>query len=167
VRTSKPNNNNREEKDQHTQQFNNEEENIFAPPENINEYKFNNKPVNTFPLSRVRVDTSLSTVICLLNVPHKDNSISKLDEHFNKFGTIVNIEVLQNEKKSKIKFSSHREAHNALKSPEAIFGNRFIKVLWNEQVDSSQVSLVNAEEKKLEEERKAEEEKKERRTKKS
>jgi hypothetical protein len=165
VRTSKPNNNNnnnnREEKDQHTQQFNkdSEEENIFAPPENINEYKFNNKPVNTFPLSRVRVDTSHSTVICLLNVPHKDNSISKLDEHFNKFGTIVNIEVLQNEKKAKIKYSSHRDAHNALKSPEAVFGNRFIKVLWNEQVDS-QVSLVNAEERKLEEERKAEEEKK-------
>jgi RNA-binding protein 26 len=133
-------------------------ENIFAPPENINEYK--PKSVNTFPLSRVRVDTSLSTVICLLGVPHKDNSISKLDEHFNKFGTIVNIEVIQNEKKAKIKFSSHREAHNALKSPEAVFGNRFIKVLWNEQVDSSQVSLVNLEEKKLEEERKAEEEKK-------
>jgi hypothetical protein len=159
VRTSKLN---RDEKDQHTKQSNKDgsDENIFAPPENINEYKFNNKPVNTFPLSRVRVDTSLSTVICLLNVPHKDNSISKLDEHFNKFGTIVNIEVLQNEKKAKIKFSSHRDAHTALKSPEAVFGNRFIKVLWNEQVDSSQVSLVNLEEKKLEEERKAEEEKK-------
>jgi len=157
VRTSKSN---KEEKDLHIQLNNdNETENNFAPPENINEYKFNNKPVNTFPLSRVRVDTSFSTVICLLNVPHKDNSISKLDEHFNKFGPIVNIEVLQNEKKAKIKFSSHRDAHSALKSPEAVFGNRFIKVLWNEQVDSH-VSLVNAEEKKLEEERKAEEEKK-------
>jgi RNA-binding protein 26 len=157
IRTSKPN---RDHNDHSNTQLNKESEieNIFAPPENINEYK--PKSVSTFPLSRVRVDTSLSTVICLLNVPHKDNSISKLDEHFNKFGTIVNIEVIQNEKKAKIKFSSHREAHNALKSPEAVFGNRFIKVLWNEQVDSSQVSLVNLEEKKLEEERKAEEEKK-------
>jgi hypothetical protein len=66
----------------------------------------------------VRPDTSGSTVLCLLNVPHNLNSIGKIDEHFSKFGPIVNIEILQNEKKSRIRFSAHRDALAAYKSPD-------------------------------------------------
>jgi hypothetical protein len=65
-----------------------------------------------------RPDTSESTLLCVLNIPRDLNTIGKIDEHFSKFGPIVNIEILQNEKKARVKFSSHRDAVAAMKSPE-------------------------------------------------
>jgi hypothetical protein len=73
-----------------------------------------------------------STLLCILNIPRELNTISKIDEHFSKFGPVVNIEILQNEKKARVKFSSHRDAVSAMKSPEvcgvksAIVGSIFV-----------------------------------------
>src|SRR5689334_1362114 len=103
-------------------------ENNFAPPENINEYKTLTKHTPEFGSKRTggrhfrmapllfsstlvlfhsnphrlgpRPDTSDSTLLCVLNIPRDLNTIGKIDEHFSKFGPIVNIEILQNEKKA-------------------------------------------------------------------
>jgi hypothetical protein len=59
-----------------------------------------------------------NSTLVVVGVPHNLNSIGKLDEHFSKFGPVVNIEVIQREKKAYIKFSSHNDANKAFRSSE-------------------------------------------------
>lgn len=63
-------------------------------------------------------NTLQNTTLVVTSIPHNLNTIGKLDEHFGKFGSIVNIEVLQRDKRAKIKFSSHNDALKAWKSPD-------------------------------------------------
>jgi len=88
-----------------------------------------------------------------MTIPYPLNTIGKLSEHFSKFGHIINIEVLQSQKKAIIKFSSHLEALRAIKSPEAVLGNRFIKVFWTaDEEDLAEVKKAEAEKQKSQEE---------------
>lgn len=65
-------------------------------------------------------------------IPPELNNISKLNEHFSKFGTIVNLQVAyQNDPEAAlIQFTSPEEAKRAMQSTEAVLNNRFIKVHW-------------------------------------
>jgi RNA-binding protein 26 len=78
-----------------------------------------------------RPNDGQSTSLTVVGIPHPLNTIGKLSDHFSKFGDIVNIEVLQSQKKAVIKYNSHVDAARAIKSPEAVMGNRFIKVFWS------------------------------------
>lgn len=60
--------------------------------------------------------TPNNTTLVVVGIPHNLNTISKLDEHFSKFGPVVNIEVLQKDKRAHVKFSSHNDAYKAFKS---------------------------------------------------
>ena len=64
-----------------------------------------------------REDTSNTTLV-VTGIPHNLNTVGKIDEHFSKFGSIVNIEVLVSQKKANVKFTSHSEALKAFKSTE-------------------------------------------------
>ncbi|CAL8350254.1 unnamed protein product [Merluccius merluccius] len=68
-------------------------------------------------------------------IPPDLNNISKLNAHFSQFGTIVNLQVAyQNDREGAlVQFSNHSEAKRAMQSPEAVLGNRFIKVHWFRQ----------------------------------
>jgi len=77
-----------------------------------------------------RLNDGQSVSLTVVGIPHNLNTMGKLSDHFSKFGDIVNIEILQSQKKAVIKFNSHMEALKAIKSPEAVFSNRFIKVFW-------------------------------------
>lgn len=65
-------------------------------------------------------------------IPSELNNISKLNEHFSKFGTIVNLQVAyQNDPEGAlIQFASPDEAKRAMQSTEAVLNNRFIRVNW-------------------------------------
>ncbi|CAN9507217.1 unnamed protein product [Ophioblennius macclurei] len=65
-------------------------------------------------------------------IPPDLNNISKLNEHFSKFGTIVNLQVAyQNDPEGAlIQFASPDEAKRAMQSTEAVLNNRFIRVHW-------------------------------------
>jgi RNA-binding protein 26 len=80
---------------------------------------------------RPRVNHQNSTTLLIANIPQDLNSIERLHNHFKKFGTIVNIQVKLSSSKAFVQFSQHSEAEQALQSPEAVFGNRFIKVFWS------------------------------------
>lgn len=56
-----------------------------------------------------------------------------MNNHFAKFGKIVNIQVnyKNDPEAAMITFSSPAEAHAAFKSTEAVLNNRFIKVFWH------------------------------------
>lgn len=69
----------------------------------------------------------------LKKVPRGVNNITHLNNHFAKFGKIVNIQVQfgGDPEAALVTFSSHAEANAAYRSTEAVLNNRFIKVFWH------------------------------------
>ncbi|XP_018497370.1 zinc finger protein swm [Galendromus occidentalis] len=66
-------------------------------------------------------------------IPRAQNNIATLNEFFSKFGTVTNIQVnFQGCPESAlVSFSNHGEANAAYRSPEAVLGNRFIRLFWH------------------------------------
>uniref|UniRef100_H3CVQ6 RNA binding motif protein 26 n=1 Tax=Tetraodon nigroviridis TaxID=99883 RepID=H3CVQ6_TETNG len=79
-----------------------------------------------------RVPFSQNSKLLVRQIPPALNNISKLNEHFSKFGTIVNLQVAyQNDAEAAlIQFASPDEAKRAIQSTEAVLNNRFIRVHW-------------------------------------
>jgi len=73
------------------------------------------------------------TILEIRKIPFEANSVVKLSEYFQKFGNIVNIQVsYENDPQAAlIQFSNNAEARKAYSSPEAVLGNRFIKIFWH------------------------------------
>lgn len=69
----------------------------------------------------------------LRKVPRGLNSIAHLNNHFSKFGKIVNIQISYDgdPEAAIVTFSTHAEANVAYRSTEAVLNNRFIKVFWH------------------------------------
>ncbi|XP_067622096.1 zinc finger protein swm [Eurosta solidaginis] len=78
----------------------------------------------------------------LRKIPRGLNTIAHLNNHFAKFGKIVNIQISYDgdPEAAIVTFSTHAEANVAYRSTEAVLNNRFIKVFWHNQ-DS--VALIN------------------------
>ncbi|XP_062982144.1 RNA-binding protein 26 isoform X2 [Elgaria multicarinata webbii] len=76
-----------------------------------------------------------NTKLELRKVPPELNSISKLNEHFSKFGNLVNLQVAYqgDPEGALIQFATHEEAKKAISSTEAVLNNRFIKVYWHRE----------------------------------
>ncbi|XP_064017766.1 RNA-binding protein 27 isoform X5 [Pogoniulus pusillus] len=83
-----------------------------------------------------------NTKLEVRKIPPDLNNITQLNEHFSKFGTIVNIQVaFQNDPEAAlIQYLTNDEARKAISSTEAVLNNRFIRVLWHR--DSEQQSPV-------------------------
>lgn len=83
------------------------------------------------PPGRVALQQNCS--LELRKVPRGLNSIAHLNNHFCKFGKIVNIQVSYegDPEAAIITFSTHAEANVAYRSTEAVLNNRFIKVFWH------------------------------------
>jgi hypothetical protein len=77
--------------------------------------------------------SKFSDTLLLRRVPRHLNNISKINAHFQKFGSIMNIQVgaLGDQEAALLQFSSHAEAKRAHDCPEAVFNNRFIRVYWH------------------------------------
>ncbi|XP_055848837.1 zinc finger protein swm isoform X2 [Episyrphus balteatus] len=73
----------------------------------------------------------------LRKVPRGMNTIAHLNNHFAKFGKIVNIQISYDDdpEAAIVTFSTHAEANVAYRSTEAVLNNRFIKVFWHSQQD--------------------------------
>ncbi|XP_038673624.1 RNA-binding protein 26 isoform X3 [Scyliorhinus canicula] len=86
-----------------------------------------------------------NTKLELRKVPQELNNISKLNEHFSKFGTIVNLQVAYQGdlEGALIQFAVHEEAKRAISSTEAVLNNRFIKVYWHRESNSQQKPTSN------------------------
>ncbi|CAI5771839.1 RNA-binding protein 26 isoform X5 [Podarcis lilfordi] len=76
-----------------------------------------------------------NTKLELRKVPPELNNISKLNEHFSKFGNLVNLQVAYqgDPEGALIQFATHEEAKKAISSTEAVLNNRFIKVYWHRE----------------------------------
>ncbi|XP_037546109.1 RNA-binding protein 26 [Nematolebias whitei] len=79
-----------------------------------------------------RTQFSPNAKLLVRQIPPELNNISKLNEHFSKFGTIVNLQVAyqNNPEGALIQFASPEEAKRAVQSTESVLNNRFIEVHW-------------------------------------
>ncbi|XP_066144264.1 zinc finger protein swm [Euwallacea fornicatus] len=84
----------------------------------------------------------------LKKVPIPLNTITNLNNHFSKFGRIVNIQVNYEGdiEGALITFSNHGEALSAYRSTEAVLNNRFIKVFWHDADGNKQENVPPAHE---------------------
>lgn len=73
----------------------------------------------------------------LKKVPPGLNNITHLNNHFCKFGKIVNIQVFYegDPEAAIVTFATPAEANAAYRSTEAVLNNRFIKVFWHSATD--------------------------------
>jgi RNA-binding protein 26 len=58
------------------------------------------------------------------------NRWEALLSHFQRFGQVIDIYIPSNSEKAFVQFSKREEAELALKAPDAVMGNRFIKLWW-------------------------------------
>ncbi|CAJ1946657.1 unnamed protein product [Sphenostylis stenocarpa] len=63
-------------------------------------------------------------------IPQKNNKREALLAHFKKFGEVIDIYIPVNSERAFVQFSKREEAEAALKAPDAVMGNRFIKLWW-------------------------------------
>ncbi|KAI5341208.1 hypothetical protein L3X38_020482 [Prunus dulcis] len=63
-------------------------------------------------------------------IPQKSNKREALLSHFQKFGEVIDIYIPLNSERAFVQFSRRKEAETALKAPDAVMGNRFIKLWW-------------------------------------
>lgn len=93
------------------------------------------KKKSNFDFNRLgpRAKNPINCSLELKKVPRGLNNITHLNNHFSKFGKIVNIQVCYegDPEGAIVTFSSHAEANAAYRSTEAVLNNRFIKVFWH------------------------------------
>ncbi|KAM7520845.1 hypothetical protein LguiB_019807 [Lonicera macranthoides] len=63
-------------------------------------------------------------------IPQENNKKEALLFHFKKFGEVIDIYIPLNSDRAFVQFSKREEAEAALRAPDAIMGNRFIKLWW-------------------------------------
>ncbi|KAM9301297.1 RNA-binding protein 26 isoform 5-T5 [Morus bassanus] len=85
-----------------------------------------------------------NTKLELRKVPPELNNIRKLNEHFSKFGNLVNLQVAYqgDPEGALIQFATHEEAKKAISSTEAVLNNRFIKVYWHREGSAPQIQTT-------------------------
>ncbi|KAM6970763.1 RNA-binding protein 27 [Aplochiton taeniatus] len=118
-----------------------------APPVKkpwMDKSNFNNQHKPIFPKKSHYVNTKLE----VRKIPRELNNITKLNEHFSKFGTIVNIQVVfgGDPEAALIQYTANEEARRAISSIEAVLNNRFIRVYWHHEPNggSQQQDLCQA-----------------------
>ncbi|XP_067279292.1 RNA-binding protein 27 isoform X7 [Pseudorasbora parva] len=105
------------------------------PSKTFDWQNFNNQHKPTFPKKIYYVNTKLE----VRKIPRELNNITKLNEHFSKFGTIVNIQVVfgGDPEAALIQYTANDEARRAISSTEAVLNNRFIRVYWHREATSN------------------------------
>jgi RNA-binding protein 26 len=73
------------------------------------------------------------TQLAVRNIPTQVNNIAHLNNHFARYGTLVNVQVqFEGDPASAlVTFSNTEEATSAFNSAEAVLGNRFIKMFYH------------------------------------
>ncbi|XP_029957037.1 RNA-binding protein 27 isoform X2 [Salarias fasciatus] len=104
---------------------------------------FNNQHKGNYPKKNHYVNTKLE----VRKIPRELNNITKLNEHFSKFGTIVNIQVVfgGDPEAALIQYTKNEEARRAISSIEAVLNNRFIRVYWHREPSANNSGLQQQE----------------------
>lgn len=98
-------------------------------------------PLNMAPSAKrvqtaTRAPTRNSTKLVIDKIPVEYCTIAAVHDHFARFGTIVNIDLMPEQNRAKLQYSEHEAARAAFSSPEVIFNNRFVRVYWENEITS-------------------------------
>ncbi|XP_068637278.1 zinc finger CCCH domain-containing protein 27-like isoform X2 [Aristolochia californica] len=127
-----------------------------ASQEKRNLNDLSSKAINLNTIPRPRADVSrnnagrssqkASRTLFVNGIPLKNNRRDTLFSHFRKFGEVVDIHIPHNSEKAFVQFARREEAEAALKAPDAVMGNRFIKLWWanRDSIPDENESSVNA-----------------------
>lgn len=88
------------------------------------------RPTKDFGRNHPKAAQRASRTLYVNGIPLKNNRRDALLSHFQKFGMVVDIYIPLNSEKAFVQFSKREEAEAALKAPDAVMGNRFIKLWW-------------------------------------
>ena len=108
------------------------------PHQNRSQFRPNNKR------NKSLIDSLDKTTLEVRKIPSNLNTITNLNSHFSKFGTITNLKIgYDNDLEAAlIEFASNAEALAAYRSTEAVLNNRFIKVFWHNS--SNSINNINS-----------------------
>ncbi|KJZ77994.1 hypothetical protein HIM_02631 [Hirsutella minnesotensis 3608] len=81
-------------------------------------------------------DRSKSTIV-IENIPEEKFSEGQVRDFFSQFGNIVEVSMQPYKHLAVVKYDKWAAANEAYRSPKAIFDNRFVKVFWYKEVDST------------------------------
>ncbi|CAF3497006.1 unnamed protein product [Rotaria sp. Silwood1] len=100
---------------------------------NKNHQDTNQNRARKRPWSKPDGSGSTSTTLEIRKIPAEFNTISKLNEHFSKFGTVTNVQIAfdGSSDSALVAYATFKEAETAYKNPEPLFNNRFIKIFWH------------------------------------
>jgi RNA-binding protein 26 len=89
---------------------------------------------NTSNMPSSQSDFSARCSLEVRRIPSALNTISNLNDHFKRFGNLVNVQLcLDGDPESAlVQFSSNQEALDAYRSTEAVLNNRFIRMFWHQ-----------------------------------
>ncbi|CAF0868030.1 unnamed protein product [Adineta ricciae] len=85
------------------------------------------------PWQKSDSSSSGAATLEIRKIPAESNTISRLNEHFSKFGTVTNVQIAfdGSPDSALIAYGTFQEAETAYKNPEPLFNNRFIKIFWH------------------------------------
>eukprot|EP00252_Welwitschia_mirabilis_P002560 TRINITY_DN12511_c0_g1_i1.p1 TRINITY_DN12511_c0_g1~~TRINITY_DN12511_c0_g1_i1.p1 ORF type:complete len:1026 (-),score=255.68 TRINITY_DN12511_c0_g1_i1:546-3623(-) len=78
-------------------------------------------------------------------IPAGSNKAELLLSHFKKFGEVLAINIPPDSDRAFVRFSTREEAEAALSSPDAVMGNRFIRLAWakwDKAIDPSRANAI-------------------------
>ncbi|PIN10114.1 hypothetical protein CDL12_17295 [Handroanthus impetiginosus] len=96
---------------------------------NVDESGSKVKEASDKPYIRNQSNKALRTLF-VNGIPLKNNTRESLLSHFQKFGKVIDIYIPKHSERAFVQFSKREEAEAALKAPDAVMGNRFIKLWW-------------------------------------
>nr|GEU79947.1 zinc finger CCCH domain-containing protein 41 [Tanacetum cinerariifolium] len=76
-------------------------------------------------------------------IPQQNNKRESLLSHFKKFGEVIAIIIPSNSEHAFVQFSKTEEAKAALLAPDAVMGNRFIKLWWANRDNIQDIETIS------------------------
>ncbi|KAF9036450.1 hypothetical protein BDZ89DRAFT_1100620 [Hymenopellis radicata] len=83
----------------------------------------------------IRPERRRDKTLVVEKIPTDKLSLEHVNDWFKRFGTVTNVAIDKAQAKALVSFSEHEEAHNAWKSEDAVFSNRFVKVFWHRPME--------------------------------
>lgn len=82
--------------------------------------------------------------LVIMAIPAPSLNVLAIQEYFGKFGAVTNVAIDQASSRALVSFGSNEEAYKAWKSEDAVFGSRFVKVLWHRPMEGQGVKGIEA-----------------------
>lgn len=85
-----------------------------------------------------------SNQLTVVGIPEENCTKFAVHKYFSRFGSVTSIRVDPSRKKAVLTYQTVDEAHAAISSVEAPFGNRFIKIFWFKESDLNDMTEETA-----------------------